>query len=68
MQHHFEDREPEAGSRPERAGRRDLSAEPDDAMTDEDARAPDTSPTEEEPTWRTVEVSDGQAWAPPAPP
>ncbi|MGR6319404.1 hypothetical protein Q2K19_28885 [Micromonospora soli] len=70
MPHDSEDRGPDSERQLGRGSRRDASAEEqlDDAMTDDDARTPDTSPTELEPTWRTLEASDGQAPAPPAPP
>ncbi|SCL31372.1 hypothetical protein GA0070624_4255 [Micromonospora rhizosphaerae] len=69
MRQNSDDRGAETQERPGEAGHRQREDDSltNDAMTDDDARTPDTAPTEQEPTWRSAEAS-GRRIAPPAPP
>ncbi|PWU49425.1 hypothetical protein DLE60_08000 [Micromonospora globispora] len=68
MSQNREGRGRETGNR--RAEAEDRTAESDrqpaDALTDEDARTPDTAPTEEEPAWRAPKTSGSPMPGPPA--
>lgn len=60
-------RETGTGAVPAEGRAAEANRQPADALTDEDARTPDTSPTEEEPTWRSAEASGRQVARPPTP-